>query len=205
MAKEVKEVVVDDKPYSYFEQNVVSKIHHYYLSDIIGHPADYTEMIHQIKTGSPHDVIYIHLNTVGGQLNTGVQIINAMQTSESHIVCSLESEAHSLGTLIFLAADEFLVHDNCIMMFHNYSGGMWGKGNEQVAQLDAVITWFETLARRMYVPFLSDEEVDRILKGEDIWLQTADIRKRLIKMVKILDKQAKAELAPAKRKVAPKK
>ena len=205
MAHEDKDILIDVKPYGYFEQSNLQKFHHYYLSEAIGPPNEYVEMIHKIKTGNPNEVIFIHLNTPGGRLDTGVQIINAMQTSESHIICSLESEAHSLGTLIFLAADEFLVHDNCIMMFHNYSGGMWGKGNEQVAQLDAVTKWFDSLARRIYVPFMTDDEVNRIIKGEDIWLQTDDIRKRLIKMVRIIEKEAKEALDPPKKKVARRK
>lgn len=209
MASKEKDELLESKPYTYFEQSVTSKVHHYYLSESIGEPTEYVELIHRIKTSGPSEMIHLHLNTPGGRLDTGVQIINAMQTSEAHIVCSLESKAHSLGTLIFLAADEFIVHDNCMMMFHNYSGGMWGKGNEQVAQLDATVKWFNTLARHVYQPFLSEDEVSRILKGEDLWLHTDDIRKRLVAMVKTIEKELKtAEKAlqsPPKKKAAKKK
>lgn len=206
MATKDKDDLLENAPFTYFEQIVVSKIHHYYLSEAIGEPGEYAELIHRIKTSAPNEVIYLHLNTPGGRLDTGVQLINAMQTSDAHVICSLESEAHSLGTLIFLAADEFIVHDNCMMMFHNYSGGMWGKGNEQVAQLAATVTWFESLARRVYLPFLSEEELTKILHGEDLWLQTDDIRTRLTKMVKIMQKEAEeAANPPLKKKRAPRK
>lgn len=204
---EDKDELIENKPFTYFEQAVVNKVHHYYLSEAIGEPNDYIELVHRIKTCGPHEVIHLHLNTPGGRLDTGVQLINAMQTSEAHVICSLESEAHSLGTLIFLAADEFIVHDNCMMMFHNYSGGMWGKGNEQVAQLAATIKWFESLARRIYLPFLSEEELEKILHGEDLWLHTDDIRDRLTAMVKIMQKEAEEAANPPapKKKRAPRK
>jgi ATP-dependent protease ClpP protease subunit len=174
----------DPKPYAYYEQVVQRRIQHYYLSSVIEQPEQYVDMVHRIQVAGPDDIIYIHLNTPGGHLDTGVQIINAMQSTQAHVTVSIEANCHSLGTLIFLAADEFIVHDNCLMMIHNFSGGTFGKGNEQQSQLEAQIKWFNTLAKKLYVPFLSEAEFDRIVRGEDIWLQSDEIRKRLEKMVK---------------------
>lgn len=172
------------KPYTYYEQLVQRRIQHYYLSSVIEEPEKYVDMVQRIQVANPEDIIYIHLNTPGGHLDTGVQIINAMQSTQAHVTVSIEANCHSLGTLIFLAADEFIVHDNCLMMIHNFSGGVFGKGNEQQSQLEAQIKWFNTLAKKLYVPFLSEVEFDRIIRGEDIWLQSDEIRKRLEKMVK---------------------
>jgi len=186
-----EEEVVEIKPYEHFEQIFAKKVQHYYLSGYIDIPSAYVDMIHKIRTAAPEDDIIIHLNTVGGDLSTGIQLINAMKYSEAHTICSLEGEAYSLGSLIFLAADEFAIHDNSIMMIHNFSGNIYGKGNEQVSQLEATIKWFNTLAHKFYIPFISEEELTNILKGEDLWLQSDEIRKRLNKMVKILQKKQK--------------
>lgn len=186
-----EEIEVEIKPYEYFEQALVTKIRHYYLSGYIDIPSSYVKMIHEISTSPSNETIIIHLNTAGGDLSTGIQLINAMKFSEAHIVCSLEGEAYSLGSLIFLAADEFLVHDNSTMMIHNFSGGIYGKGNEQVQQLEATIKWFDALARDYYLPFITEKELSNILKGEDLWLQTVDVRSRLTKMVKTIQKGRK--------------
>ena len=188
-----EELELEVKPYEHFEQMLVTKVQHYYLSGFIDIPSSYVKMIHSIMTATPSETIIIHLNTAGGDLSTGIQLINAMKFSEGHVICSLEGEAYSLGSLIFLAADEFLVHDNSTMMIHNFSGGIYGKGNEQVQQLEATIKWFNTLARDYYLPFISDKELGDILKGEDLWLQTDDIRKRLVKMVKTIQKERKTK------------
>lgn len=84
-----------------------------------------------------------------------------------------------MGALIFLAGDELVVHDTCQLMFHNYSSALIGKGNEQQAQVAASGKWFEKVMRHVCRPFLTDEELDRILKGEDIWLDSDGIRRRL--------------------------
>lgn len=208
--------VIEFKPYQYYEQQVVRRIHHFYISQAFIDPVHYIDMIHRIRSAGPEDIVHLHLNTPGGHLDTGIQLINAMRSSEAHIVCSLEGEAHSLGTLIFLAADEFIVHDNCIMMFHNYSGGVWGKGNEQVARLEATIKWFNELAWTLYIPFLDEDELERILRGEDLWMQTGEIRERLTNMVAIMERamqeaeeeaiaEEKRAKRAAKKKAAPKK
>lgn len=186
-----EEVESEVKAYEYYEQTLVSKIQHYYLSGYIDIPALYIDMIHKIRTAGSDETVILHLNTAGGDLSTGIQLINAMKYSDAHIICSLEGEAYSLGSLIFLAGDEFLIHDHSTMMIHNFSGGIYGKGNEQVQQLEATIKWFNTLTRDYYIPFITEAELVDILKGEDLWLQADDVRKRLNKMVKMMAKAHK--------------
>lgn len=179
------------RPYHYFEQQIIRRIHHFYLSQAVEEPSKYIEMIHTIQVSGQESVVFIHLNTPGGVLDTGIQLVNAMQSSDAHIVCSLEGEVASLGTMIFLAADEFIVHDNCLMMFHNYSGGVFGKGHEQIAALKATTRWVDEIMKRLYVPFMSEEEFERIKKGEDLYFHSEEIRDRLANMVKILEKEKK--------------
>lgn len=188
------------KPYHHFEQAYTASHVHFYLSKEIGDPADYIDMIHRINTASSADVIFIHLNTPGGQLDTGVQLINAMQNSQAKIVTVLESMAYSLGTLIFLAGDEMVVNDHCLIMFHNFKGGVVGKGNELTSQLEATVKWFSALAKKIYIPFMSEEEFARITRGEDLWMQSPEIRKRLDKMMKTLNEEAEAPKKPRAKK-----
>ena len=191
-----------------FETNMVSRVQHFYISEEIGDPIRYVEMIHRIKTAGPNEVIYIYLNTPGGQIATGIQIISAMKMSQAHIITVIEGEVASLGTLIFLSGDEFIVHDHCLFMIHNFSGGVQGKGHEQVAMLKGTVKWYTELAEDVYFPFLSHEELDAITNGGDLYLTSNDIRDRLTNMVEILEKERleeEADEAVPKKKVAPKK
>jgi len=187
------EVGTEQRPFTYIEQQVTRRCHHFYISSEIVEPREYTEMIHVIRSSGPDSVIHIHLNTPGGHLDTGVQLINAMQSTEAHVVCSLEGSVASCGTLIFLAGDEFIVHDDSLMMLHNYSGGVFGKGHEQIAALNAQSDWVERIMKRLYIPFLCDEEFERLKAGEDLWFQADDVRVRLEKMVEILKKEKEEE------------
>lgn len=183
-------VTMQKKPYREFVQAFSAHHFHYYLSTPIGAPLEYVDMIHQITCAGPQDTVFIHLNMPGGRLDTGVQIINAMRNTQANVVTVLEGSAYSLGTLIFLAGDEMIVNDNSMMMFHNFNSGLIGKGNELVSELEATIKWFAALARDYYIPFLSEEEFERIVRGEDMWMQSPEIRERLIKMVEVLAQEA---------------
>lgn len=178
------------KPYKHFEQTFQFQHIHFYLSEEIGEPDAYAEMIHRILMANPNDIIFIHLNISGGRLDTGIQLINAMQNSQAKIVTILDGMAYSLGTLIFLAGDEMMVNDHCIVMFHNFRGGVVGKGHEITSQLEATVKWFTEMAKQIYIPFLSEEEFNRMLKGEDFWMRSNEIRNRLEKMIKIQNEQA---------------
>jgi len=187
-------------PYQYYEQSVIRKIHHFYINEAIIEANAYTEMTFRIQTAGPDDVIYIHLNTPGGALHTGIQIINSMKSTQAHVICSIEGEVDSIGTMIFLAADEFVIHDRCMMMFHNYSGGVFGKGHEQIAALNATTKWVSEIMEELYIPFMSKEEFDRLEKGEDLYFRAADIRKRVTKMVKLIEKERKIDERLVKQK-----
>ena len=167
------------RPYAQYEYtyNIVET--HFYISEEIQDPNLYIDMIHCFNVAGPNDIIYLHLNTSGGRLDTGVQIINAMKNSQAKVVTILECMAYSLGTLIFLSGHELVVNDNCVMMLHNFKGGVIGKGNELTSQLDATVKWFNMLAKEIYIPFLTEDEFNRIIKGEDLWMQSDEIRKRL--------------------------
>jgi ATP-dependent Clp protease, protease subunit len=184
---------IEKKPYKQFNQVLASEHVHFYLSKTIGEPEGYTDMIHRITHAQPSDVIFIHLNTPGGQLDTGVQLINAMRNSQAKVVTVLESCAYSLGTLIFLCGDEMVINEHCMMMFHNFNGGLIGKGNELVSELEATVKWFAALAEDIYIPFLTRDEFNRIARGEDMWMQTPEIKQRLERMVKAMQDKEKAE------------
>ncbi len=181
------------KPYEYFEQQVIRKVHHFYLNGLIGEATNYAKMVYIIQHAGSDDAIHIHLNTIGGYLTTGVQIINAMKYSPAEIICSIEGEAHSLGSMIFLAADQFLVHDNSQMLIHNFSGGVAGKGKETADEMQATLKWFNLLTHKYYIPFLTEKELEGILNDKDMWLHSEDIKKRLTKMIRIKKKESKDE------------
>ena len=151
----------------------------YYLCGEIQAPQFYTELFYTLRSASETDLIYLHINSPGGDFNTGLQIINNMLASDAHVVTVLEARAYSMAAFIFLSGDELVVHDNCQLMFHTYSSSFAGKGSEQLAEVHALGNWFEKVTTRLCTPFLSPTDINHILQGSDLWMDSDEIRRRL--------------------------
>ena len=179
-----------------YEQQSPTRQVSYYLCGEILEPQYYTEMFYTLRTAAENDVVYLHLNSSGGDFNTGLQIINNVVASAATVVTILEARAYSMAALIFLCGDKLVVHDNCQLMFHIYSGYFSGKGNEQQAEVIAVGKWFEKFMARICFPFLSEPEIGRIIKGSDLWMDSDEIGHRLTRVLRSREtKKAPAKIA----------
>lgn len=183
-----------------FERQAPVRQVSYYICGELIEPQYYTELYYTLRTATDTDLIYIHLNSPGGDFNTGLQIINNIAASEAKVVTVLEARAYSMVAMIFLSGDELYVHDNCQLMLHTYSGIFSGKGNEQQAEVAAVGKWFEKVMRRICARFLSDEELDNIIKGSDFWMDSDEIRRRLAKDARPAGKRSTARKTPARKR-----
>lgn len=163
----------------YYKQALQVSVHHFYLVDEIGNPAQYLDMINVMKTAEQHDTIFLYLNTPGGNLHTAVQIISAIRQSNATVVTCIEGEVASAGTMIFLAGHKHVVNPNCTFMIHNYSTWMGGKGNEVSLRVKYFETYFRKLAKDMYGKFMTEQEIEDVVNGKDFWMESEEVLKRL--------------------------
>jgi ATP-dependent protease ClpP protease subunit len=164
------------------------------------------DMLRSVSEGSR---VLLYLNNPGGDLFNTMQIVNAMNDCPGEVIAIADGKVISAGSIIFLAADKFIVKDNAFMMCHYYSGGVFGKGHEMQSQLAFYEQINKEFMQKSYKGFLSDEEFERLTKGEDFWLNKSQIEERLINMVKydrenpipptdlhIIGEQEEAEIEP---------
>lgn len=156
-----------------------------YLNSVLERPNKYNELFNLIRTAVPNDTINLYLNGVGGDLFTAMQLINALSVSDADVYAIADGQLISAHTLIFLSCRKFIIHDSCLFMFHNFTSGTYGKGNEQKAEIFAITEWFEKVVKQIYVPFLSEDEFIRIVRGEDIWMLSDEINERLLNIKKL--------------------
>lgn len=176
------QLIRQPKPFIVYEEIHTARDFHIYLTEAIGRPSDYTDLFHLLRTAYESDTIYIHLNTPGGALATGVQLINAIRQSDARVVTVIDGLVMSLGTLIFLSGDEFVVQPDSLIMLHNFSSVIDGPGHTMALELKANTEWFNHIARSIYIPFISEEEFERLIQGVDIWLMSDEITNRLQKV-----------------------
>lgn len=183
MAEEEEEIPVKRHP-RIRVQKQEQIAYHIYLSGHISSPENFIDEIFLLQTAQEGVRIFIHINSSGGYVDSGLQLINAIRSSNARVITSLESDASSMAALVFLSGHELMVHGNATMMLHNYSGGVVGKSHEMASRVEADGKHFTQLLREICVPFVSEKELKKIIDGADMYLDVEEIRKRIDKMVK---------------------
>jgi ATP-dependent protease ClpP protease subunit len=81
--------------------------------------------------------------------------------------------------MIFLCADVFEITPHSLFMFHNYSGGMFGKGGEIYDQAVFEREWSRQFLQHIYRDFLTDKEIESLLENKDLWLHSEEVSNRV--------------------------
>lgn len=150
-----------------------------YLCGEIKAAEEYVEWFQLFRAAGENDVIYIRINSEGGDLFAALQLVRAIQESNATIIASVEGICMSAATLIFLSADRFELSEHTMFMFHNYSSGTIGKGGEMYDQITHFRAWSDKLFNSFYKDFLTPEEIKSMLDNKDIWLDAEEVAKRL--------------------------
>lgn len=169
-----------DKKINHYVQNITSNVHHFYLYGMIDDDISmYSELLNVLKTANENDTVVIYINSEGGVLRMALQIANAMLSTQARVVTSLDGEACSAATIIFLAGHEYIVNPNCTFMIHFYSGGAWGKGHELEARVNAMGAHTSKLMKAFYDKILSEQELADVVSGRDIYMDSEELLTRL--------------------------
>jgi len=169
-------------------------IYEFYLSGAIESSEEYIQWFDTIRHAGESDVIKFYINSPGGDVFTAIQFMRALQETSANVIMSVEGICASAATMIMLCGDSFEVSEHSMFMFHNYSGGTFGKGGEMLDQLKHERLWSERLLTETYADFLTEAEINSILDNRDIWMDGEEVIKRLkIKKAAMESKEAEED------------
>ncbi|CAH9014332.1 putative Clp protease [Vibrio phage 277E43-1] len=162
--------------------------------DISG-PNEWHEEFFVMRQCEENDVCNIHINTCGGSVATISAFQNIKAKSAAHFHGILEGVGYSAGSAFFLMCDTQEVGDLAEMMIHTSQGSgfyshsqgraEYGKQSQRTAEI---------LVKLVYKDFLSEEEIEDVLKGAEVWLDAYEIRERLEKRQKVREQEAIDEM-----------
>jgi len=154
-------------------------LYEYYLLGNIGDPEDYVELCHALRTARPEDKFILRFNSGGGQVRTGNQILNAIHECEALTIGFIEHDCGSMCTFLFLACNTWGVSQYAEWFSHTVSGGNYGKECETFEASQFLRRQTHKRIRQEYANFLTEEEIEKILTGTDIYLDSDEIMQRL--------------------------
>jgi ATP-dependent protease ClpP protease subunit len=178
-------------PAEYFTKNTGNQ-YEFYLSGQIESADNYIQWFDVIRNAREQDTVKIYINSPGGDLYTALQFLRVMGECEAHLVTSVEGCCMSAATMIFLSGHEYQVTPHSLFMFHNYSGGVFGKGGEQYDQIQYERAWSEKFMNEVYKDFLTTDEIKSMLDNKDIWMTSEQVLERIEKVMKKLHEEQQA-------------
>lgn len=178
------------KQMSYYSEEVKPKTRPYSFPISFGHvlmfnstidsPDEYAEFCDTLIGATENDVVNIYFSTGGGDGGTMVQILNLMLQCKAHIIGHLISEASSAGSFLLLHCDEIFVGEYTEMLCHTVKYGVYGDHPSVQSQVNHTGSLTEKMIRGTYKYFLTEEEIDDVLKNNrQIFLDSDEICRRL--------------------------
>lgn len=149
-----------------------------YLTDTIEAPANYNELINILKYAESYETVNLYINNGGGHIDSAVMLIDAINNSDANVVAHLSGIIASAATIITLACDDIITSKYLSFMIHNYSTGMQGKGHELKAYQQFNDRELNRAFKEIYKGFLTDEEMDKVIDGTDLWFNENEVQER---------------------------
>lgn len=175
-----------------------------YLDEEMGEPKQYRKVYQSLEMATEIDAFNIHINTIGGQLDTTIQLIAAIKETKAYVngICY---NAQSAGSIVLLSCPNIIVKPFSSMMIHSV---LYGGGFSTVSQHEQYAKFskdtMKDLFEDVYSGFLTDTELKEVINGEkEIWLKDKEIVERLEKRKEYLEHKGKMALPKvSKKKVA---
>lgn len=154
---------------------------HYCILGEIKAPEEYTDLWDLMTSAPEGSIIHIHFNSPGGHLNTALQFKNLAQTTRATIIGYGEGLVGSAATIMLLSCHGLSLGEYSYYLFHDGSTGMgFGKLNESKIYMDFMSSFCGKLYHDVYSLAFSEDEVDEILKGQDVIITGKDLEERLM-------------------------
>lgn len=138
------------------------------------HAADILAQIREAEAA--YDRIDLRINSVGGQVDTGIAIFNALKESKAEITIYIDCLAASTASFIAACGRTVKMSRYARILIHKPSGGVWGNAEEikqyleQLQQIEDILC--DIYSRRTG---LSVEQIrSTYMDGVDHWITAAE-------------------------------
>lgn len=149
-----------------------------YLTDSIQLPGNYNKLVHLLEHAGGHEEIVLKINNGGGAIDSAFMIRDAIRASQAIVHAELSGTVASASTIIALACHDITCGEYLSFMIHNYSTGMQGKGHELKAYQNFTDRELNRAFKEIYAGFLTEDEMDKVIEGTDIWLNETEVMER---------------------------
>lgn len=143
--------------------------------------SDYDKVFEELGKIKEEDKVILKVSSPGGRCDVGFNLFDRIKGLECRVDVIVPYPTYSMGAILALSGHSLTVNPGAFLMFHDYSTGTKGKGNEIFKQTAAYKEVFEYTFNRICQPFLTKKECEQILNGQDLYVKwnDEDLEKRI--------------------------
>lgn len=163
------------------------------LDEPIEEPKYYRDAFHVLRTASEMDMVRIIINSPGGLLSSAIAFRNAIAEANCPVIAVIEGECHSAASMIACSCDDMEVKDYASSLVHSASYGSMGTSSNIQAHVDFTTKQTQKFIREVYATYLSEQEIDEVLKNREIWMDADEMRERWVNVQEMRKLEWEAE------------
>ena len=171
-----------DEPSNYptiFNKQMISNEYTIHFSQEFDHPSYYDEVVTLLLSADEVDSVIFVINNFGGRVDALNSILNALAVTKATVTGFLVGQGCSCASVLFLACHSWIVGENTTLMIHEQSFFVGGKASETKKQHEHYQIQNDRFIREVYKDFLTSDEIESCLRGEDYYFEDFEIRERL--------------------------
>lgn len=126
--------------------------------------------IQAMNMAGEEDEVEIRLQSPGGSMDATDAFIHAMNGCKAHIHTVATGNCSSAASAILLNSQSFELSDGFSSLIHCGSLGAGGAFNEFNASTNFYNEFMPNWVRKTYMGFLTPDEIEGLIKGQDVWL-----------------------------------
>ena len=142
-------------------------------------PDYYDNVVNALDSASHEDVFIFKIASVGGAYSGLVSLVDAIENTNALVIADIVGECHSAASLFALKCDQVRVSPYAEMLCHSSRYGFAGKSADNVSHVLHKAKVTERFMKEAYEGFLTDAEVEQVLGGKELYLDSEEIVERL--------------------------
>jgi ATP-dependent protease ClpP protease subunit len=170
----------------------------FFVSDFMEFERGLHEIYNELWDAGENDKLELRINSNGGMVNEGAQFYSIIKNKfNGRTTTILDNKGYSMGALAFCMGDKRVVTERADLMFHDYSGGLGGKGGEIQSRNEHTQKFIRKFFKEVIFNqgFLTKKEYKNMLIGQDYWMDAEEMCERGIATHVIVNgKEIKAEI-----------
>ncbi|MCK5904714.1 MAG: ATP-dependent Clp protease proteolytic subunit [Gammaproteobacteria bacterium] len=168
-----------------------------FINIFFEHERGLHEMFNELWNAGEHDTLELRINSRGGFVNEGSQFYSVIKNKfNGRTTTVLDTCGYSMGALTFCMGDKRIITPRSDIMFHDYSGAVWGKGGEIESQFKHQTEHLRDFFADVILKhkFLTKKEFKNMIIGKDYWMTAPEMCRRGIATHVLVDgKEIKAK------------